>query len=158
MAWANTRHTNNKNKEYYVYEHVCPKTGEVLYVGHGKRVRAWLHYVPFRSEEHAAFLETLIQDGYTPADFVQIVNQGLFKHEASSIEKQLIQEYNYPKFNKLMGIKHVRMNKQELTRACELRSENTSYANIGKELNIPTMTVFRALNNENIQKKINNEH
>ena len=91
---------NDYQQLYYVYTHVCPVTGEELYIGHGTGARAW-NYREYssRSPEHEAYLSKLFADGYLPTDWVIIQEKGLTKADAIIMESALIALAN-PKFNK----------------------------------------------------------
>lgn len=132
---------------YYVYGHMHPETEKFVYIGHGSRGRAWIHgsrRTVLRSQDHLDFLEGLNLAGYLPTDWVVIFNRGLTKKVACEIERSLIKNYN-PMFNKPQGVYTRVMSKEDVDRAKELRKQGLSYAKIGDELKVSTMTARRAV-------------
>lgn len=133
---------------YYVYKHVDLRTGELLYIGHGCRGRAWIHGSKkncLRSQEHLDHLESMTADGFIPSDWVEVLEQGLPKSEACKIENNLIRELK-PKYNKPQG-KHLLKVTPEMYDLCiALREEGLYYHQIAEEVGVSTMTVYRALN------------
>jgi len=90
-------------KTHYLYEHRCPETKDVVYVGVGKGSRAWASGESTgsaRSEAHAIWLSNLFEQGYTMADVVFIQETLLSKEEALALELPRIKELK-PKFNLL---------------------------------------------------------
>jgi hypothetical protein len=143
---------------YYVYKHVDPASGEVLYVGHGCRSRAWTNgseRTPLRSQEHVAHLEDLTQVGYVASDWVHIVHSGLTKSAACEIERGLIDQLR-PTYNKELGKKHLRITPEEFTAFKEMREDGMSYKAIADEFGYAAMTVYRALNGQtkNLEGKL----
>lgn len=143
----------------YVYLHIHPETEEVVYVGHGTNERAWRctalkttttedSIYGHRSREHADWCQALILEGYVPNDWVQIIERSLDKTYACKLEQKLIREIK-PKFNKAMGQKLLKLNKKQLEKAENMRSQGYFYTNIADELKVATMTVWRALNGKN---------
>lgn len=133
---------------YYVYKHIDPRTGELIYIGHGCRGRAWIHgskRTCLRSQDHLDHLESMISDGLIPSDWVHIVIQGISKKYAATLEQELIRELS-PTYNKPQG-KHLLKLTPETYRLCqELRDEGLFYNQIADEVGVSTMTVYRALN------------
>lgn len=131
----------------YVYTHTDPETEEVIYVGKGSRGRAW-HCAETNSRgyTHAQHLNVLTLKGYTPDSWVTIVESGLSNEEAYKLETDLIWGLEpFPKYNdKKAGC--CILNKDKLAVISKLRDEGLSYANIAIELEVSTMTIYRALN------------
>jgi hypothetical protein len=87
-------------QSFYVYTHQDPRTGEVVYVGMGQKDRAWSVRVSGqRSKDHNQWMETLIELGYTPGDWVKIQVKRLDKEQAILVETGLIDSLK-PVFNK----------------------------------------------------------
>ena len=142
------------SERYYVYAHVCPFSGLFLYVGHGKKARAWIHgskNTVLRSEEHLDWLDYLNEEGYLPCDYVYILEKNLTKTQACIKEQKYIREQT-PKFNKPLGKSLLKINTEDFTILQELRNLGFSYKKISEETGFSTMTVFRALNNKNRNK------
>ena len=91
----------NDYQTYYVYLHQHPKTDEVVYVGMGQRDRAW--NVRVRQTEHSQWMEDLLKEGYTPADWVKISAKQLTKDLADTVETELIKQHN-PMFNRAKNV------------------------------------------------------
>jgi DNA-binding NarL/FixJ family response regulator len=135
---------------HYVYNHTDPRTGEVIYVGHGSRGRAWTHgskLTALRSQEHLAHLESMTQDGFVPSDWVEIIISGLTKADACRQEQALIRLIQ-PIYNKPQGLGSLKITPEEYKVAKEMRENGQYYHSIAKELGVSTMTVYRALNNQ----------
>ena len=133
---------------YYVYEHVDPDTGEIVYIGHGKFERAWrcsttnnpTHY-GHRSVAHAEWLFEMAMHGFTPDSWVNIIQSGLTKKEAARIELSMIHSER-PKFNRSIR----RDKKLDGSRAQEYRDAGMYYSEIANKLDVSAMTVWRYLN------------
>lgn len=83
--------------KFYVYVHIEPETGEIVYVGKGTRERVIYSY--HRSEEHAAFMVECGDKFGPKGNWWACDHWGLSAKEAFKIEAELIKRYN-PKFNK----------------------------------------------------------
>lgn len=93
---------NNNTKDtmkYYVYQHVDPKTGEILYIGKGSYERAWLCRGNNRNPEYTKYLNEFLDNGYTLSDIVTILHKGLTNDEAENLESEIIQKIQ-PRFNR----------------------------------------------------------
>ena len=133
------------NSVYYVYLHVDPITDEIMYVGHGYKDRAWICGSTTRSQEHQDWYMNLVNDGYLPTDIVEIIHTGKTKPEACVLEQEYIRKIKTP-FNKPQGLSVLKMDQELLAKAQELREEGKFYREIAEELNLSTMTIYRALN------------
>lgn len=80
---------------FYVYEHINPKTREVVYVGHGVDGRAYEICKPCarRSYEHAEWAFNLLSQNYLPSDLVRIRAFGVSKKSAERIERDILRKY-----------------------------------------------------------------
>lgn len=78
----------------YTYAHILPETGEILYIGSGQQSRAWC--LSKRPEPHALILENLQRMGYSPADYVVVLAQGLSEADARRREFTLIRTVRPP--------------------------------------------------------------
>lgn len=140
------------NDIYYVYEHVEPITDEVVYIGHGCLERAWTcrsgrgktYSGGHRKPEHSDWCLELMNSGLTPADWVKILYQGLCKSEANKLEHKLIDKYR-PRFNYQIGDNY-KLSDVERAKAFDLRESGLYYHQIGIELGVSTMTIWRYLN------------
>jgi DNA-binding NarL/FixJ family response regulator len=135
------------SNSYYVYLHQDPISKRVLYVGHGKGVRAWSCGSTSRSEEHVKHLSDMMEQGFIPSDWVVILHRGLSKKQAAYVERGTIKEYGNPQFNKNFGEKVLVWTKETFATAKGLREDGLSYEKIAKKLGISAMTVHRAINN-----------
>lgn len=135
---------------HYVYEHVDPRTGELLYVGHGSRGRAWTHgsdKTVLRSQEHLAHLESMTQDGFVASEWVNILIQGISKSDACLKEQELIRQLK-PLYNKPQGKKALKLTPEQYTLCLQMRQDGLFYYQIADEMGVSTMTIYRALNNQ----------
>lgn len=135
---------------FYVYFHVDPSSGDIVYVGSGTKERAWLARASNRqNEEHLAWLRNIETLGHTPDEYVTIVFKSSVKREVLDRETQLIEELK-PRFNKTLDKWWwcLTLTEEQLEEAKELRKENMSYKNIAAVIGTSTMTVWRALNGE----------
>jgi hypothetical protein len=135
---------------YYVYNHIDPRDGELLYIGHGCRGRAWIHgskKTCLRSQDHLDHLESMTFDGFTPEDWVTLVVSGTTKKDACVIEQKMIRGWK-PKYNKPQGLQHLKVTPDILTMCEDMRANGAFYDVIGKEVGLSTMTVYRALNGQ----------
>jgi hypothetical protein len=139
----------------YVYEHVNPDTGEVVYVGKGSGQRAWMctggydeaHYGN-RSREHVEYLKGLMGEGYLPCDWVVVVRRGMSGSDAVRLEQDFIRKMG-PRFNRSMGIKLCKLKGEDYRSAKALRKEGKTYKDVAGALGVGVMTVYRALNGRN---------
>ena len=146
-------YTNMKNLPtdyYYVYSHVDPTTGELMYIGHGYGPRAWIHgsrKTVLRSQDHLDWLHRMNTLHFLPTDYVIILERNLTKAVACKHEQQYIRTLN-PLFNKPQGLQNMKVTKDSLEVMKGLRDEGFYYREIAEQLNLSTMTVYRALNNQ----------
>jgi excinuclease UvrABC nuclease subunit len=85
--------------KYYVYQHVNPETGEILYIGKGSYERAWMCRGSNRNPEYTKYLNQFLDTGYTMFDIVTILHKGLTNKKAEELETELIQKIQ-PIFNR----------------------------------------------------------
>lgn len=153
-------------KKYYVYKHIDPVTEEIFYIGKGSMGRAWAcgksnntkSNKGMRSLKHYLWMQDLTKKGFTPADWVVIVDQKLTNKEALNLEAKLVNTFYNPK--QLFNItdtsnRCTALNKEKLNKAITLRQNKISYEKIAEKLNVSTMTVYRALNGITKGYKIN---
>lgn len=81
----------------YIYAHINPETGEVVYIGRGVRERAWGIQTK-RSDPHRKFLSNLENMGFVPSDWVVVLCRSLPQDSATKEELRLIREL-LPMFN-----------------------------------------------------------
>lgn len=136
----------------YVYLHRHPQTKQVFYVGHGTLERAWIvrhgKGGAGRSKEHADYLIQLMDEGYYPHDWVEIVQGRLTKSQACCIEQDLIRQHK-TLFNKPQGLSQLRMTSEMFQVAKSLREKGHSYKDVGASIGFSTMGVYRSLNKRN---------
>lgn len=129
----------------YVYQHIDPFTGHIVYVGHGTGHRAWVYTKRLRDQEHTNFLKDLERKGFTPNDWVIIVDKNLSKETACELERTLIKFYK-PIFNKIQGASLLKVTPKILQEAFELREKGWSFSKIAENFDLATMTIHRAMN------------
>lgn len=142
--------------EHYVYKHVDPRTGETRYVGCGTKGRAWFcgsGSAEFgkrgnRLRDHQKWLRELLKEGFTPADFVVVVEQRLTKKAAHSVERALLRSLDVSRlFNKPMGVHCLRMTKEMVAYGHELRASGKTWVEAARLVGVHKMTLWRALTN-----------
>lgn len=90
--------------KYYVYQHVHPVTGELVYIGKGTGGRAWdVTRCRGTHRQHQEWMEAMMEEGYVPSDWVQIVNQALPEKEAFALEKECLHDSGGTIFNRQSG-------------------------------------------------------
>ena len=72
----------------YLYAHILPETGEIIYIGIGTEARAWTTHK--RSAPHKKIIDNLLTKGYSPADYVCVIAQGLSDKDARLLEMSTI--------------------------------------------------------------------
>jgi len=97
------------NNDYYIYRHVDPTDHRLVYVGLGTGSRAWAMGTyrstkdaryGRRAGEHDAWMNSLMQKGFLPSDWVHIVEKQLTKEDAHKLELELIKT-NQPIYNSI---------------------------------------------------------
>lgn len=133
---SNLLPTDYQSFIHYVYEHRDPRSGEIIYVGHGSRGRAWTHgskHTVLWSQEHLDHLESMTQDGFVPSDWVFIHETGLPKSEACVIEQDLIRKIK-PRYNKPQGKSALKITPDQYQLAQEMREDGKFYHEIAEEI------------------------
>lgn len=80
--------------DYYVYIYYEPGTAIPIYVGKGRRDRAWIHLQFWSQNKNTPFackIRNLLKEGYSPQP--EILHYNLSESEAYLIEMQLIRQY-----------------------------------------------------------------
>jgi len=138
--------------KYYVYEHFHPVTGEVVYIGKGTAGRAWSCGSSTakpglrgnRTAEHNGWITALLNQGFTPADFVRIIQQGLTNNEALKLEKELLDDSKYVGlFNRLCPTK---LTQEQVRDGRYMLEHGIPYSQAANKLGVSTMTLWRAMN------------
>lgn len=134
------------NKTCYVYQHRCPLTKEVVYVGRGQGHRAWATYNQ-RSHKHRLWLEDYLNSGLTMGDLVEILHKAIDNDTSKALEKEIIKELK-PKFNYAHNKddRNLSLTKEEREKIKQLRSSGISYSRIANLTHTSTMTAWRAIN------------
>ena len=144
---------NDYQSFYYVYFHVDPDTCKIMYIGMGQKGRAWAitnsggdnAAYGNRNKDHYEWFVYLESLGYTLNEIVEITAKGLTKQEALALERDLILEHA-PKFNKVAGLNNLKITPEKYETALLMRGDGLSYSKIADELDLSTMTIYRALN------------
>ena len=100
--------------KYYVYGHLDPETGQVMYIGKGCSGRAWS--TNMRSNEHISWMEN---NDLWQCVFSYAVN--LSSEEALELESELIKEHS-PFFNKYLKNQDENIEKRKYTKQEEPKS------------------------------------
>jgi uncharacterized protein YerC len=139
---------------YYVYWHKHPiDDSDPVYVGMGQKSRAWAiansggdnAAYGSRTKDHYNWFLDLEAEGHTLDEIVHILYKGLTRTEAFTLEKDLIESLR-PVFNKVQGLNNLKITEEKYAAAVAMRHDGLSYAVIGEELGLSTMTIYRALN------------
>lgn len=129
--------------KHYVYYHIDPKTNKLMYIGKGSGGRAWQCSPTDRhNKKHYDWIKALLEEGYTPEDFVQIVTKDVSCSEALIIESKMIRRWK-PEFNNLGVAIDTCLDEKQQKRVIQLREQNISYDRIAQELGVAAMTVHR---------------
>ena len=134
---------------YYTYVHFDPITSEIMYVGKGTRHRAWTftkNTSGGRALDHFEYLCSLESLGYTPDDWVKIVDKGLSSTEALEKEMELISKHR-PLFNKNYKSKTI-LTDEDVLAAREMRQQGMIFREIANSFGVSTMTMLRAITGE----------
>lgn len=135
---------------YYVYLHVDPITYETLYVGMGKGTRAYAtkttaagkNEYGHRSPEHSDYLDTLMEQGYLPHEWVKFIDRSLDKETARLLEKECIEKYK-PTYNRKFGRKLCHLSREQVEYVLTQKSEGRMQKHIAEELGVSQMVVSR---------------
>lgn len=90
---------------YYVYWHRHPLEGGIVYVGKGCGGRAWdtSRNRKFCHPDHYEWILDLLNQGFTPQDYVVIGDQNLSQEDAFTKEKEFTHANGQPRFNRMAG-------------------------------------------------------
>ena len=142
--------------KFYVYLHVDPDSGKVVYVGKGTAGRAWScgssTAVPGkrgnRTKEHNAWISQLLARGYTPADFVRIKWQALDEPTARRIEAELLEKHSSEAlFNRRYGLANLKITPEKVRAGREAREQGATWEEAANLVGVSKMTLWRALTN-----------
>lgn len=135
-----------QKENYYVYVHRDPLNKyKVMYVGMGRRDRAWHCRGSQRRESHSLWLEALLDEyGYTMDQIAKIEVAALSQEDALAFEKELIAEHR-PHYNLPMGCPK-KMSNEEVGLAKDLKETGQTYVQLSDVFGVSPMTVWRALN------------
>ena len=127
----------------YVYNHVDPITGKPVYIGMGRKDRAWHYRVSMsRKPEHEAYLNALEEEGFLPCDWVVITHRNLTEEQAKAVEIQQIKSLK-PRFNYSHNEDHCTIDKELLNKAKELKEQGIVGSKAAKLLEVSVMTTWR---------------
>lgn len=137
---------------FYVYKHVHPKTGVLLYVGYGQGERAWRTGQArsrIRNKDHSIELDRLLSEGYLPSDWVEVVHRGLEQKEAYNLEQQMIKELK-PRYNVDQQEIQTKLTKEQFDEMKSLRASGATYKSVASKVGVSTMTAWYHLNNKSV--------
>ena len=127
----------------YVYNHVDPRTGVPIYIGMGRKDRAWHYRVSMsRKEAHENYLIKLEEEGFLPCDWVVITHRNLTEEQAKIIEKDQINLLK-PMFNVTHTGDHRLVDKDLMTKAKKLKDQGIVGSKAAKLLEVSVMTTWR---------------
>lgn len=133
------------NDYYYIYTHRDPYNKyEVVYVGRGRKDRAWQCRSSQRRNDHAEFLSACECDGYNMGMLVKIEASMLSRLDALVMENELIKQHQ-PRFNRKQGCEK-KLTQTDIADSKKDRDEGLSYSEIAARRGVSAMTVWRALN------------
>ena len=130
--------------DQYVYAHVDPYSGDVVYVGVGTNSRAYASH-NVRSDEHRDWMNKHHNSG---VNFVEFIATGLDSGEAFDIEAEMVRDL-CPIFNKCHNVEYLKARDIEkygvalIEDIKSLRLQGLSHKEIGFRTNLGTMTVWR---------------
>jgi hypothetical protein len=85
-----------QDSKYYVYQHIDPVSGEIVYIGKGVNSRAYDSNK--RHIDHKVFMDSCLNNDL---QFVFLIHKLLDNETALNLEKELILKFQ-PKFNKML--------------------------------------------------------
>lgn len=136
---------------YYTYMHIEPDTMNIVYIGVGTKDRAYTTRSTQRSnKEHVQWLRQMETAGYTPDEYVIILDKYRDREQALTEERDLIEEHQ-PRFNKIGVTPHhwcMTFSPEEVKMIKDLRAEGISYAQIARELGRSATGVWRIANDK----------
>jgi hypothetical protein len=139
----------------YVYVHIDPTTGSVVYVGKGRGERAWSN--GRRKGPHLRFLQNLSRMGFCPAHWAFILVTGLTDTEAHKTEHALIQKLA-PMFNQ-MGLgfaaagrgtdnKNAVLDPEKVVWMRRLHAQGTGYRELSRRFDVAYSTARKVCRRE----------
>lgn len=130
---------------YYVYHHIDPRTGELVYIGKGTKERAWA--ITTRKKKnplHYAWLLELYTAGYRPPRWVKIVADDLNNADACALEAKQLYDVAYPRFNFYYGEKshQAKLKEADVDKIYALRDEGKTIYDIAPLFGISPAQVW----------------
>ena len=141
---AKSKNVDFQFEKFYVYYHVDPRTNQIVYIGMGSGGRAWCCSPSDHSDEnHSNWIKELLNIGYTPDEFVQVIRSGLERKDALIIESRMIKRWR-PVYNRLGLVIYTLLTEDQQNNIIELREiDKLPYSKIAEKIGSSTMTVQR---------------
>ena len=136
-----------KTDRNYVYMHVDPTTGEVVYVGLGVGSRAWDIRTRDVNQNHYVWLQSQLETGFIPTDWVVVEFRNLSRLEAQERELELIHQLG-PKFNVSGSWAAKKYSLDDVKNWKVLRETGLTYKEIGMKTGVGEMVIYRALSGQ----------
>lgn len=135
---------------YYVYTHVDPITGELVYVGKGCGGRAWdVTRNRGQHSEHLSWMKSLMNQGFIPSDWVNIIKKNLLDKEAREKEIELIHSIGLIRFNRQTG-ENQHQSKLTNDQAVEIfkivSKDKTQIGELANKYNVSRAAIYMILN------------
>jgi hypothetical protein len=129
----------DSDRQFYVYLHKDPTTGEVVYVGKGKYGRAWdVTRCRTKNQDHQNWMKELCLRGFVPTDWVELLFKNLTENEAFQHEKEYLHRKGTLKFNKQSGQNQhqSKMTNEQARQAYVLASKGVKHKTIADLFNV----------------------
>lgn len=134
--------------KFYVYQHIDPRTNEVVYVGKGCGGRAW-DITRSRGEhkEHQNWMIDLTNLGYVPSDWVFIYQKNLCEQDAFSIEKNLLHSLGVLPFNRQTGERQhqAKLTNKQALEVFQLRNDGLTHKEISSKFGVSRSAISMLL-------------
>lgn len=125
-----------------MYSHIDPKNKKIVYIGRGQGARAFT--TSDRYGPHKMYLSKLVDEGYIPLDWVNIIKRGISKQQSIDLEYSLIKNYR-PLYNRKSG-EQPKLTKNEVNIIKTLYSTgNHSYDDLAFMMDCSRTTIYRII-------------
>lgn len=136
------------HSKYYVYFHIDPISKEIVYVGEGSGGRAWQCSKTNRHDkDHYGWICNLLESGFTPQDFVVVIQKNMTLADARKCETEYIKRIA-PKFNAWGEVYRGSLTPEQIKQCKDLKERGLTYSEIAAQIGKSNMTVWRAINQE----------
>lgn len=138
---------------YYVYEHVDPRSGEIVYIGMGSGGRAWdVSRDRNHHKNHLSWMKELMFDGYIPSDWVNILAKNL--DQISAREKEVNEIHNHgnrTRFNRQSGERQhqAKLTDKQALEVFTLKTQGFTHKEIAKKFGVSRPAISMILSGKN---------